>query len=484
VTLTNSGTAALNITSIVASAPYAQTNTCGASVAAGANCSISVTFTPTTAGSQPGTITVADNATGSPQTVNLTGTGVASSVSFTPASLAFGNQNLNTTSAAQTVTLTNGGTAALNITSIAASAPYAQTNTCGASLAAGANCSINVTFTPTASGSQPGTITVTDNATGSPQTVALSGTGIAPAASFAPTTLAFSNQNVNTTSAAQSVTITNSGTGALNITSIAASAPYSQTNTCGASVAPGANCSINVTFTPTAVGSQPGTITVTDNATGSPQTVNLTGTGVASSVSFSPTSLAFGNQNVNTTSAAKTVTLTNGGTAALTITSIVASAPYAETNTCGASVAAGGKCTISVTFTPTATGSHPGTITVTDDATGSPQTVSLTGTGVAPIANLSPTSLTFALRKVGTTSAAQTVTLTNGGTATLNISSIAISGDFSETTTCRTSLAVKTNCKISVKFTPTVTGTRTGTVTINDSAAGSPHVVSLTGTGN
>ena len=282
---------------------------------------------------------------------------------------------MNTTSAAQTVTLTNSGTAALNITSIVASAPYAQTNTCGASVAAGANCSINVTFTPTITGSQPGTITVTDDATGSPQTVTLSGTGIAPSTSFAPTTLTFGNQNVNTTSAAQTVTLTNSGTAALNITSIVASAPYAQTNTCGASVAAGANCSISVTFTPTATGSQPGTITVTDNATGSPQTVNLTGTGAASSVSFAPTTLAFGNQNLNTTSAAQTVTLTNSGTAALTITSIVASAPYAQTNTCPASVAAGANCSINVTFTPTATGSQPGTITVTDDATGSPQTV-------------------------------------------------------------------------------------------------------------
>ena len=188
-----------------------------------------------------------------------------------------------------------------------ASAPYAQTNTCPASVAAGANCSINVTFTPTAAGSQPGTITVTDNTTGSPQTVALSGTGVAASVSFAPTTLTFGNQNLNTASAAQSVTLTNSGTAALNITSIVASAPYAQTNTCGASVAAGANCSINVTFTPTAAGSQPGTITVTDDATGSPQTVTLSGTGIAPSVSFAPTTLTFGNQHLNTHRAAHTV---------------------------------------------------------------------------------------------------------------------------------------------------------------------------------
>ena len=398
VTLNNTGTGPLNIASIVASGDFAQTNTCGNSVAVGAGCTISVTFTPTATGTRTGAITLTDNASGGSQVINLTGTGIAASgpvANFSPSSLVFGNQAVGVPSAAQTVTLSSIGGAALNITSIVASAQYAETNTCGASVAAGANCSINVTFTPTATGSQPGTITVTDNATGSPQTVALSGNGGAASANFAPTTLAFGNQNLNTTSAAQTVTLTNSGTAALNIASITASAPYAQTNTCGASVAAGANCSISVTFTPTSVGSQPGTVTVTDNATGSPQTVNLTGMGVASSVTFSPTSLAFGNQNVNTTSAARTVTLTNGGTAALTITSIAASAPYAQSYTCGASVAAGANCSINVTFTPTAAGSQPGTITVTDNATGSPQTVNLTGTGMASSVRLFTNQLGF-----------------------------------------------------------------------------------------
>src|SRR5579864_7593725 len=204
-------------------------------------------------------------------------------VSLSATSLAFASQIINTTSAAQTVTLTNAGTALLNMTSIVPSGDYAQTTTCGTSVAAGGACTISVTFTPTATGSQPGTITVTDNATGSPQTVALTGTGVAPSTSFLPTSLTFGNQNVNTTSAAQTVTLTNAGTGALGITSIAASTQYAQTNTCGTSVAAGANCTITVTFTPTATGSQPGTITVTDNATGSPQAVALTGTGVAPS---------------------------------------------------------------------------------------------------------------------------------------------------------------------------------------------------------
>src|SRR6202007_1888909 len=110
---------------------------------------------------------------------------------------------------------------------------------------------------------------------------------------LAPASLACGNQNLNTTSAAQTVTLTNTGNAALSITSIAASTQFAQTNTCGASVAAGANCTISVTFTPTAIGAQTGTITITDNATGSPQTVRLTGTGMGSLVSLSPGSLAF-----------------------------------------------------------------------------------------------------------------------------------------------------------------------------------------------
>ncbi len=209
--------------------------------------------------------------------------GAAPTASLSPTSLTFATQNVGTTSAAQTITLTNGGTAALAITSIAASGDYAQTNTCGTSLAASANCSISVTFTPTAAGTRTGTVTVTDNAAGSPQTANLTGTGAAvgPSAALSPTSLTFASQTVGTTSAAQAITLSNGGTAALTITSIAATGDYAQTNNCGTSLAAGANCSISVTFTPTTTGARTGTITVTDNATSSPQSAGLTGTGAS-----------------------------------------------------------------------------------------------------------------------------------------------------------------------------------------------------------
>src|SRR5947208_2291525 len=210
-------------------------------------------------------------------------------------SLDFGNQLLATTSAPMAVTITNTGTAALNVTSFAASGDFAATST-GASacptspatLAAGANCSINVTFTPTASSIRTGTLLVTDNASGSPQTVALSGNGTAPAVGLAPMSLDFGNQLLATTSAPMTVTFTNTGTAALTFTSFAPSALPAATST-GANACPtspatlaaGANCSINVTFTPTASGARTGTLSVADNAGGSPQTLALSGNGTA-----------------------------------------------------------------------------------------------------------------------------------------------------------------------------------------------------------
>jgi hypothetical protein len=487
ITLTNSGTAALTISSIMASAPFAQTNNCGTSVAVAASCTINVTFAPSTSGIASGTVTITDNAAGSPQVVSLTGVGTSPGVSFSPTTLTFGNQTIGTTSQALPLTLTNSGTAALTISSIVASANFAQTNNCTASLAA-ASCTINVTFTPAASGSASGTVTVTDNAAGSPQVVSLTGTGAqtTPGISFSPTSLTFGNQAVGTTSQSLPVTLTNTGNGSLTISAIAASADFAETNTCGATLASGKNCTISVTFAPTVSGSASGSVTVTDNAAGSPQSVSLSGTGTAPAVSFSPTSLSFGNQAVGTTSASQPVTLTNTGTATLTISGIVASVGFAQTNTCGASVAAAASCTINVTFTPSVSGSASGTVSVTDNASGSPQTVSLTGTGTvqtAPGVSFSPTSLGFGNQLVGTSSQSMPVTLTNSGTAALTISTISATTDFTQTNNCGSSLAAAASCTINVIFSPDSPGSLSGTLSVTDNATGSPQTVPLTGTG-
>jgi hypothetical protein len=401
VTLTNSGTSGLNITSIAItgtnSGDFSQTNTCGTGVAAGANCTISVTFKPTATGARSASVTITDDASGSPQSVTLSGTGTAPVVGLSPASLTFSSQVVGTSSAAQNVTLSNTGNATLTFSgsgitiSGTNSGDFSQTNTCGASVAAGSTCTISVTFKPTAVGTRSASVSITDNASGSPQSVSLTGTAVAaaPVVSLSPSSISFGNQRAGTASAAQSVTLTNTGNATLTITSIAISGAnagdFSETNTCGGSVAASATCTISVTFKPTATGSRAASVTITDNTSGSPQTVSLTGTGTAPAVTFAPTSVTFTGQLVTTSSTAQSVTLTNSGTATMNISGISVTGAnagdFSETNTCGGTLAASATCTVSVMFKPTAAGNRTASVAVSDDAANSPQSVSLTGTG-------------------------------------------------------------------------------------------------------
>jgi hypothetical protein len=237
---------------------------------------------------------------------------------------------------------------------ITTSGAFAQTNTCGTSLPAGATCEVIVTFTPTAPGTLTGSLTINDGDPTSPQTVSSTGVGSGvPAVELSATSLNFGNQQVGTSSAPQKLTLTNNGSASLSMTAITvAGASFTATNTCGTSVPAGKSCTISVTFAPLGPGLKTGTIYITDSANPPNQTVSLSGTGTQPVVTLSPTSVAFGNQEVNTSSAPQKVTLTNTG-GNLTMTSItVAGASFTETNNCGSSIPVGGSCTISVTFAP------------------------------------------------------------------------------------------------------------------------------------
>ena len=215
--------------------------------------------------------------------------GDSPSISLSPVNLSFGNQRLDSCSSPQSVLLANTGNATLTITSLAITGAnagdFAQTNTCGSSVGAGANCTINVTFTPIASGTRTASVTITDNANGSPQAVSLTGTGASstPTVSLSVSSLAFGSQPVDVTSSSQAATLTNTGGASLGITSIALTGTnagdFSQTNTCGNSVGAGAKCTIAVMFTPSAAGNRAASLSITDNASGSPQAASLSGTG-------------------------------------------------------------------------------------------------------------------------------------------------------------------------------------------------------------
>jgi hypothetical protein len=262
--------------------------------------------------------------------------------------------------------LTNTGTTNVVITVITITgtnvADFTETNNCGSSVRPGAHCTISVNFEP-----QPGpataSLTLTDSSPGSRQSVPLSGTGVV------------SGPNA-TTSPAQSVTLTNYGTMTLDITSIVASGDFSESTTCGSSLAPEASCTISVTFTPKQRGKPAGTLSATDNAHGSPQTISLGGIGTV--VKLSPTSLFFGCfgrlprcrcYNLGTT------TLTNTGKTPLAIDNISISGTFSQTNTCSKSLGAGLSCTITVRWSGDLS---TGAVSITDNGGGSPQTVSLT----------------------------------------------------------------------------------------------------------
>jgi hypothetical protein len=483
VTLTNSGLAPLTITSITSSGNYAQTNNCVSPLAAAASCTINVTFTPTVVGGQSGTLTIVDNASGSPHTVALNGVGVGPVATLSATSLNFGNQAVGTTSAPKSLDLSNSGNAPLTISSITISGNYAQTNNCVSPLAASAYCTINITFTPTGVGGRGGTLTIVDSAPGSPRTVALTGTGVGPLAALSPVSLAFGSLGVGATSAPKAVILSNSGNASLTISNITTSGDYAKSSNCASSLAAHTYCTINVTFAPTASGTRSGTLTVTDNAAGSPHSVTLTGNGLGPTVTLLPTSLTFGSLGVGVPSSPQTVTLTNSGAGALTIRSITPSGDFAQNHNCVSPVAVGGSCTISVTFTPTVGGTRNGTISIADNASDSPQTVNLQGTGLGPTVTLSPTSLNFGEQAYLVPSNPRPVTLTNSGAGPLTISSITATGDYAKTHDCPSSLAAGAFCTINVTFTPTGLNTRTGTLTIVDNAPGSPHTAPLTGIG-
>lgn len=490
-TLTNIGNATLTITSIgvtgANSGDFAETDNCGTSIPVGGSCTISVTFTPAAAGTRNAAVSIADSLSDSPQSLPLTGVGTLPNVTLSPSSLNFGQQPVGTTSQPQIVQFSTNGP--LSITSIATSTEFAQTNNCGNGLPAGGSCQISVTFTPTATGVQNGTLTVSDSGAGSPQSVSLTGIGTQPAVTLSPASLNFGNQTVGMTSSPKVSTLMNSGTGTLTITSIGVtgsdSSEFAETNTCGTSVPAGGSCKITVTFTPATTGTQTASVSITDNAPNSPQSIPLSGVGVLPAVAFSPASLTFPNQVVYTKSKAQKVMLTNTGLGILTISSIAATSQFSQTNTCAATLSPKAKCTISVAFAPTTIGPLTGSVSVSDNAPGNPQTVPLNGTGT--YVQLKPASLNFGNQPVGTKSLPKKITLTNKGAVTVNITGISITGanasDFAQTNTCGASVASGASCFIKVTFTPVAQGNRTAQVSIGDDGGGSPQTVGLSGTG-
>lgn len=307
VTITNGGTSRLSVSDVSIAGDYAFTTTCrGADgLAPGASCTATVTFTPTARFARPGALTVKANvgqvngvpatpsATPLDVTIALSGTGLAPHVALSGAtlgagpSLDFGQQRALTTSAAQRVTVTNDGEVDLVVSSIAATGPYAVTPAGCATVPAGGSCTLDVTFAPLLRGAAPGTLTVASDAIYAPTTIALSGQGVAPVATFSAASVSFPATRVGDAAPAD-VTLTNTGDLDLLVSSVSTTGDFGQANDCPAALAPGATCTLHASFRPAAAGTRSGALDVTHDGLGGPPSVPLSGEAADVAVALYP----------------------------------------------------------------------------------------------------------------------------------------------------------------------------------------------------
>jgi hypothetical protein len=493
VTLGNTGSLALVLSSISMSGGFSETDNCvTAPVAVGASCAIQVTFTPQATGPLGGEMIIYANVYGGQLAIDLTGTGSpAGVVSLTPASVPFGQVEVGTTSAPLQVSVANSGAAAIPVSSVSITAPFILFgNTCGTtSLAANSVCQLELEFAPTQNGLASGLLTFTDGA--GTQTVELSGTGIAPPTDILNTTsLSFQPTADGQLSTVENVTLTNSGGLPLTSISISVSAQFQVSSTCGTQLAAGAVCTISVIFAPAQAGAVTGTLTIADALR--TQTVALSGSGLSPpAFNISPSSLTFTNQQSGVPSAPQTLTVSNVGGSPLanvgfSITGAAAPSYSISSTTCGALLNNGSSCTAQIVFTPSATGAIAATLAVSSSTLGiAPASVTLNGSGkLATGLATNPSQIAFPVVAAGQSSTAQPVTVTNSSNYAIASVSLAAPAPFSiAQNTCTGGLAAGANCTASVVFQPSGGGSASGSLMVTSSAVSTPATVALSGTG-
>lgn len=421
-------------------------------------------------------------------------------VNTSTGNLVFPLTSVGSTSSPQKLTVSALGS--VTISNISVSTNFSESDNCPSVMTNGTTCTMYVYFAPTASGNLNGSVTINSNGFfNAVNTVNLSGLGGAISVTGAP--FNFGNQLVKTTSTAKSATVKNTGTSAITMNGITLTdtTDYAiSTNTCPASgqtLAGGASCTINVTFTPASTGSKKGSVVINDTDPSSPQLIGLSGTGT-SNVSLSPSSIAFATTAVGATSATTKITLTNNTGVSITLgsTAVTVTGPFATASgtTCTNNlvIATKGTCIINATFKPKAVGYATGTISVSDTDITSPQTVALSGSGTG--IKFSPASVNFGSVTKGT-QVSTTVTITNVGTTNVAFTGAEFSGtnsaDFSDNygdgapcgNNATNPLKPSGTCVITVYFVPSITGAESASYKVFDNSVGSPQSLSLSGTG-
>jgi hypothetical protein len=432
-----------------------------------------------------------------------TGTGPATDT-LSATALTFPDAATGQLSTVQTVTLTNSGSVPLTSIAISVSGEFQQTNLCGASLAANSSCTISVQFAPTSTGPQPGTLTIADITRTQPQTVALSGTGLAPPVLGSnPASLTFTGQTVGQPSAAQTVTISNTGGAPLEnvgfqITGISASSFSYEASTCGAilsNVSGQNSCTVGVVFTPAAAGGATASLVISSSTAGvAALPLPLSGTmQTPAGLNVNPAQLFFPIVLPGGSSPSQPVTLTNTGGSAVSSLTLTATPPfYLVGSGCGSSLAAGASCSTGVFFAPSLNGPYTGAVTIASPSLTEPASVPLSGTGGTPgSVQALPSIVNFTNQSgsseigVGLTSAPVTVTLTNPDSVnSLGSFAVAVTAGFRlVSTTCSSTLAAGASCTAVVEFLPTTPGPQSGSLVVTSNALPTGEFVPLSGMG-
>ena len=363
----------------------------------------------------------------------------------------------------------------------------------GPSVPANGSCTLTITFTPGGPGTRTMSLTFPNNSSDGPATLVLTGNGINPVLSALPSPLTFGPQPLNTASASQDVTITNTGTTQLTISGISSGGDFTAdaSNCSSGIVDPMHSCVVKITFTPTATGLRSGALTITSNALSSPDTVSLSGTGIDPKLT-APASTDFGSLLIGHTTT-KTITISSSGTTALAVQSVAIAGNGFSILTDGCSlqtVAPGSSCSVTVQFAPVAGGAVAGTLTVKSNAPSSPDQLGLTGSGLAGTFS-GPASVDFGSVVDGKT-AEKTVTISNSGTGPLTFSSVGFVGAGKSVysidpvgTTCTSStvLAAGGSCSVVIAISPIVDGAYNASLELGGDGTNSPFDVPLTGTG-
>ncbi|HEY2120989.1 MAG TPA: choice-of-anchor D domain-containing protein [Candidatus Acidoferrum sp.] len=422
----------------------------------------------------------------------------AASVSASPASVNFGSVNVNSPSSPTTIVLTNNYDRSATIETVSVSASLSQFIVTGPSLPltlqSHQSVSFQIVFDPSAASVISGNVTFTvRRRSTSTLIVPVTGTGVAlPTSTYlllpSSTNISFANTLVGNSSS-QSITLSNTGNSSVTISqiSITGVAFTGSGIALPFTLAAGQSVSLSVAFSPAAVGTSAGAITVVSNATNSPATISLSATGVQPQITVVPTGISFGSVTDGVTNT-QTVTVKNSGTANLTVTqaTITGNGFTGSGISLPLTLAPGASSTFTLSFTPTTASTSSGFLTLISNAQTSSLSVPLSGAGVAQVQQLSTsaTSLSFGSQTLST-SASQPVTITNTGNSSVTISQVSVTGtgfSFSGLTAPLT-LTAGQSTSFNTIFDPTTAGNFTGTATIASNATNSPQSIALSGSG-